>query len=208
MPDRKLFYVQASPRGEKSASLRVAGAFVAALKRREPGLAVEELELFKTRLPEFDRVASQGKYAIIHGTEAAPEVKAAFGKVAELIERFKAADLYVFAVPMWNFGIPYVLKHFLDLVLQPTYTFAAGKDGYRGLLSGKKAFVAYARGGDYGEDAAVDFQKRYLEFALGFMGIKDVSSVIAQPMLAAGPEVAASKLAEASRRAEELAATF
>jgi LacI family transcriptional regulator len=35
------------------------------------------------------------------------------------VARFLAADRLLFSVPMWNAGIPYVLKQFIDVVSQP-----------------------------------------------------------------------------------------
>ncbi len=45
---------------------------------------------------------------------------------------------------MWNAGVPYILKQFIDVVSQPGMVF--GFDavaGYTGLLRGKKAAVIY-----------------------------------------------------------------
>jgi FMN-dependent NADH-azoreductase len=70
--------------------------------------------------------------------------------------------------------------------------------------------IAFARGGDYHEadPNAVDFQKRYLELVLGFIGITDVRSVIVEPTLAGGPEVANQKTEAAIVQAKKLAETF
>ena len=56
-----------------------------------------------------------------------------------MIERFKGADKYLFSLPMWNFGIPYKLKHYIDVLVQPTYTFSfSPKEGYKGLVTRKE----------------------------------------------------------------------
>jgi len=204
----RLLYLQASPRGAESVSARVAGAFIATYQTHHPDVEIDSLDLFAEDLPPFDHTAAQGKYAIIHGTQASPAVQAAFARVVAVIDGFRAADLYVFAVPMWNFGIPYRLKHYLDLVIQPTYTFAVAEGGYAGLLHDKRAVAVYARGGDYEGNDAVDFQKRYLEFALGFMGIQDVTSIVVQPTLAGGPATAQERIDAAVKRAQEIAATL
>ncbi len=39
-------------------------------------------------------------------------------------DRFAAADHYLFSVPMWNHGVPYILKQFIDVVSQPGLIFA------------------------------------------------------------------------------------
>jgi len=111
---------------------------------------------------------------------------------------------------MWNLGIPYPLKHLIDVIIQPTYTFPYDPAaGYTGLLTGRPAVVVYARGGAYeGDSASLDLQRPYLEQALGFMGITDVQSVLVEPTLMGGPDVAEQVLADARRQAADLAKTF
>ena len=207
---KHILCIQASPRGNQSASIAAADMFLDALREVSPAIRVTTLNLFEAKLPAFDRAAAEGKYAILHGTPVPAEVKPAFAGAVRLIDQFKAADGYVFAIPMWNFGIPYVLKQYVDLIVQPTYTFAVDGGGYRGLVTGKKAVAVYARGGDYSDPAAaaVDFQKRYMDHILGFIGITDVRSVIVQPTLAAGPDTAQAKLAAATAELRTLARTI
>ena len=45
---------------------------------------------------------------------------------------------------MWNAGIPYILKQFIDVVSQPGMVFGFDPEpGYTGLLTGRKAAVVY-----------------------------------------------------------------
>jgi len=207
----KVLYVQASPRGARSHSIAVADAFIESYREAHPDDEIVTLNVFTADLPAFDGAAVQAKYTILHGQQHSPEELAAWKTVEAVIEQFKSADKYIFAVPMWNFGIPYRLKQYVDLLVQPRYTFSFSPDeGYKGLVVGKPVFVAYARGGDYGdvnEAANVDFQKRYLEAILGFIGLTDIRSVVCQPTMAGGPDVAAEKhkaaVAEARNSAKE-----
>jgi FMN-dependent NADH-azoreductase len=48
-------------------------------------------------------------------------------------------DLLFIATPMWNFGIPSLLKAWIDLVVRPGRTFNYAKDSVVGLAKGKKA---------------------------------------------------------------------
>ena len=36
-----------------------------------------------------------------------------------MVNRLRDADAVLIATPMWNFGIPYKLKHWIDLITQP-----------------------------------------------------------------------------------------
>lgn len=204
-----LLYVQASPRLERSHSRAVADAFVAEYGRLHPGDRVETLDLFRADLPPFDGLAVQAKYTILHGQKHTAEELAAWRAVEAVIAPFKAADKYAFAVPMWNFGIPYRLKQYLDLLIQPGYTFSfSPASGYTGLVTGKRAFVAYASGGEYAAGSGAesyDLQSRYFQLALGFMGITDVRTVTVAPTL--GPEAAALR-ARAVAQARQMAGEF
>ena len=72
------------------------------------------------------------------------EQAAAWQAAKSTFERFAAADEYLFTVPMWNHGIPYILKQFIDVVSQPGMVFSFDPEaGYTGLLTGKKAAVIY-----------------------------------------------------------------
>jgi len=208
----KLLCIQASPRGARSHSVAVADAFVEAYRKAHPGDEVATLNVFTAALPAFDGLAVQAKYTILHGQKHTPEEVEAWKAVEAVISEFKSADKYLLAVPMWNFGIPYRLKQYLDVLIQPGYTFSFSPEtGYTGLVTGKPAFVVYARGGEYpeGSDAAAfDLQKKYLELALGFMGFTDIRSAVVEPTLMGGPDTAAQKQAAAIAQAREIARTF
>ncbi|OVE74749.1 FMN-dependent NADH-azoreductase [bacterium E08(2017)] len=206
----KILYIPASPRADHSNSRAVAEAFLEAYKAANPDDEIDTLDVFQEDLPPFDGDTLNAKYSIMQGQEHTAEQKEAWSTVEEIIERFKSADKYLLAVPMWNFGIPYRLKQYLDIIIQPGYTFAVGEDGYSGLLEGKKATVVYARGGAYseGEAANYDFQKRYLDLAFGFIGITDVESIVVEPMMAGGPEAAEEAKTAALEKATEAGKDF
>ena len=207
----KLLYIQASPQGGRSHSIQVADALLAAYRKAHPGDEVITIDLFRKDLPALDGPALDAKYAIMHGENPTPEQANAWKAVEAIIAEFISADKYLLAVPMWNFGIPYRLKHYLDILVQPTYTFSFSPEkGYEGLVKGKPCMIAFARGGDYHEadPNAVDFQKRYLELVLGFIGITDIRSVMVEPTLMGGPEVARQKTDAAIAQAQEMAEKF
>jgi len=207
----RLLYVEASPRKERSASIEVAKAFVEEYRKAHPGDEVDVMDLWATPLPEFDGEVIEAKYAILHGQAHTPGQKDAWKAVEALIARFKGSDKYLFSLPMWNFGIPYKLKHFIDVIVQPTYTFSfSPKDGYKGLVTGKKAAVVYARGGAYPAGSAgeaFDLQKKYMELFLGFIGFTDITPIVVEPTLGKPESVERTK-AEAAARARSAAGAF
>jgi len=207
----KVLYLQASPRAGRSHARAVADAFIEAYGGANPNDEIKTVDLFRAEIPAFDGLAVQAKYTILHGKEHTPEELEAWRAVEALIEEFTSADKYVLAVPMWNFGIPYRLKQYLDNLIQPGYTFSfSPEEGYAGLVTGKPAFIAYARGGEHsdGPTAAMDHQKSYLEMILGFIGITDIRSVVVEPTLMGGPDMAKERRADAVAQAVEIAANF
>lgn len=205
-----LLYIEASPRKQRSHSIKVADAFLDAYRSANPGDKVDTLDLWSTELPAFNGDMINAKYAVMHGAEPSSAEQTAWGEVEQICKRFTEADKYLFSVPMWNFGIPYVLKHYIDVITQPGFSWSFDPDaGYSGLVSGPVAAI-YSSGGAYHEGSgaeAFDQQKPYFEGWLGFIGLSDVSSVTVAPTLEAPDNVAVS-VNTANEEAKKLAATF
>jgi FMN-dependent NADH-azoreductase len=207
-----LLYIEASPRKERSASIKVSREFVDSYKNSHPDDWVEVLDLWEKKLSPFDGDIINAKYRILHGEPHTAAEKEAWRTVEDIINHFKGFDKYLFSLPMWNFGIPYILKHYIDILVQPGYTFSYSPDsGYTGLVTGKPVALIYARGGSYppgtpGE--AFDMQKRYMETILGFIGFNDFSSIVIEPTLMLGPEELAGMLEKKKSEARTLAEKF
>ncbi len=206
----KLLYLKCSPRMDRSHSVKAADAFVSEFSNRNPDWQVERVDIFKMDLPSFDGLTVEAKYLMLHGKEHDREHGQAWHEVEKVIEQFTSADKYVLAVPMWNFGVPYRLKQYIDVVVQPGYTFEVTDEGeYRGLLEGKKYIAVYARGGEYvGDKAAFDMQKSYVELIMGFMGIDKAEALIVEPTLMEGPETAKQKELEVIEEGKKRAGSF
>ena len=207
----RLLYIETSPRKDRSASIEAAKTFIGEYKRTHPEDVVETLDLWTTHLPEFDGHVIDSKYAILHGLEHTDEQRQAWKGVEDVIGQFTEADKYLFSLPMWNFGIPYKLKHYIDLIVQPGYTFSfSPEEGYKGLITDKPIAVIYARGGAYGSGTgseSYDLQKAYLEHILGFIGFKDFQTLLVEPTLVSPEDN--KKIMEAAReQAKAMAARF
>lgn len=184
----KLLHVSASPRGTASESLAIAATFVDTFSDVSPDIAVEHWDLWDGTLPPFGAAAAGAKMSIFAGQDPSGEQAAAWAAVHRTFERFAAADYYLFSVPMWNHGVPYILKQFIDIVSQPGLVFGFdGNTGYTGLITGKKAVVVYTSavyGDDRGPQFGVDFQAPYFNDWLRWAGITDVTQITFRPNLA------------------------
>jgi FMN-dependent NADH-azoreductase len=204
----KLLYIEASPRKDRSASIEVAQSFVSAFSEKGADNTVETLDLWNTVLPEFDGDTINAKYRVMHGENSTPEETLAWETIAAITDQFKEADHYLFSVPMWNFSIPYKLKHYIDVISQPGLTWSfSPESGYEGLVTGRSVTLVLARGGEYSsniEVQAMDFQKRYLEMILGFIGFKEINTVLIEPTLT-DPESKIKTISTARNQAINLA---
>ncbi|MGI9249084.1 MAG: FMN-dependent NADH-azoreductase [Woeseiaceae bacterium] len=214
----KLLYLEASPRGENSYSSRAAKVFLETYREENPDDVIDHHHLFEDEVPVFDREAADQKMEHIqnlikHGRGIEPVGK--WASVVEEIDRLKSADKILISSPMWNFSIPYVLKQWVDVIVQPALTFGVNREGkYVGLLRDKCMQLILASGSAYAdrfplaEDAPkTDFQTCYLEHIANYIGITDVRTIHVGPTEALPPDQVAenfeSKLDEARKAARE-----
>ncbi|MFA5147441.1 MAG: NAD(P)H-dependent oxidoreductase [Candidatus Omnitrophota bacterium] len=205
---KRLLHIIATPRGADSRTLKVSAVFLEELKKKYPDCAVDELNVSTEKLPSLTVQVVEGKYVLLGGRDLTGKLKTAWKEVERHIERFLAADIYLVSTPMWNFSIPYTLKQYIDVILQPRYLFRYTDKGAEGLVKGRKMVVITSRGGDYGPSSparAYDLQEPYLKTAFGFAGISDMTFINAEPMDALGPDVCKAKISEARSKARETA---
>jgi FMN-dependent NADH-azoreductase len=202
----RLLHVAASPRGQASESLQIATTFLSELRNIRPEVVVDTWNLWDGTLPEFGTAAAAAKMAVFAGADPAGDEAVAWASVQAAFTRLVTADYYLFSVPMWNHGIPYVLKQLIDVVSQPGLLFAFDpRNGYTGLLTGKKAVVVYTSavyGDGHDPRFGVDFQAPYFNEWLRWAGVRDVSEVYFRPNLVTADADAARQAAHAAAREE------
>jgi FMN-dependent NADH-azoreductase len=178
-----LLHISASPRKEHSITLAMAESFLATWKARHPDASVETMNVWEMDLLPFDGPALEAKYAGIAGVERTPEQVAVWQQIEALGERFHEADVLLFSVPMWNFGVPYRLKHLIDVVSQKDVLFTFDDRGLLGKLTGRRMVVLAARGASLGGHAAFDHQVSYLDTWAKMVGINVIESVVLERTL-------------------------
>jgi FMN-dependent NADH-azoreductase len=204
-PVHRLLHVVGSPRRENSESEAIAAAFLDAYRANHPAAEVDTLDLYTEPLPVYDEDKAAAKMQIFGGEHPDETV---WSSVRRVFERFDAADRYLFGVPMWNHGVPWALKHFIDTVTQPGMAFSFNPEvGYSGLLKGKTAVAIYT-GAVWGPGVSHafghDFHSTYFEDWLRFVGIDKIHSIRFQRNLT-GPSIDTDRYA-ARRHASELGA--
>ena len=171
-----LLHLNASPRGERSQSRKLSKAFVDSWFSAHPGDTVTYRDLGHHPVPLVDETMIA---AMFKPAEARSEADRAILKVSgELIDELMAADVYVFGIPMYNFGVPAGFKAYIDQIVRVGRTFSV--PDYRGLLAGKRLFLAMSAGQDYGVGTPLannDFVLPNLKAVFGFIGVGDASTV-------------------------------
>ena len=116
-----------------------------------------------------------------------------------LITELKSSDTLVMGVPMYNFGVPVVLKQWIDYIARAGQTFKYTDKGPVGLSGVKQAFVVIASGGTP-VASTMDHLSPYLKAILGFIGVETVHIIDA-----AGSKGATEKvITEAKAQVDEI----
>ena len=184
----KLLHLSCSPRSD-SVSGAGARAFIARFQQARPNWDIDVLDLWREGLPEFNSEMMAAKDAILARRTFTDAQRDAFAVIERMAVRFSLADRVLISTPMWNFGIPYKLKHYIDLINQPSLTFRFEPSrGYIPLLKDRPTVVVVASSGDFVTGmnrGRIDMATPYLRESLLFMGIRDVEFVQMGPT--AGP---------------------
>lgn len=115
-----------------------------------PSWDIDAMDIWRETLPEFDGDALEAKYARQSGRVFSSAQCDAFAELERMAMRFALADRVLISTPMWNFGIPYKLKQWFDLIVQPGLTFGFDPArGYFPLLQNRPTIVILASGSDF-----------------------------------------------------------
>lgn len=199
---KRVLMIEVSPRGEGSASRAVADTLAARLTHLYPSANLLRRDLAAEQIPHLDEATLRA----ISTKDPAETIrlKAAARQSDRLTEEVLESDLLVIATPMWNFGIPSVLKAWIDLVVRPGRTFRYSENGVTGLAKDKRAILILASGGVFtdGPWRPWDFVEPYLRQILQFVGIEDVQTVRVEGMNI--PALAKTAVQKAARAVEDL----
>jgi FMN-dependent NADH-azoreductase len=177
-----LFRLDASIRTEGSVSREVADTVVVAWSQTHPDAAVTRRDVGTNPLP-----ATAWQNAVTGGwvdpAQRTPQQHAAIAMATALADELIAADAYVIATPLYNYGVQPNLKAWLDLVITDP-RFAPGGEQP---LAGRPLVLVVARGGGYGEGTPKygwDHATPYLQRIFGEVFGMDVHLVEAELTLA------------------------
>jgi FMN-dependent NADH-azoreductase len=171
-----LLHIDSSPLYGRSVSRELTGAFVAQWKASHPDRRVVARDLTATPISP---ISAEWVSSVYTPEEArTPQQKELLSLSDSLLAELEQADEYVFGVPMHNFGVPSVLKLWIDQISRVGRTFSYADGIPKGLLVGKKATFIIATGGTYDvqtQMASFNFVEPYLRSVFGFLGVTDAT---------------------------------
>jgi FMN-dependent NADH-azoreductase len=200
-----LLHLDSSALGAASVSRQLTAEIVARQKALHPDMVVTYRDLAADPVLHFTGAHMAARMG---ATSDDVIMNADLVKGNGYMDELLAADILVIGAPMYNLSIPTTLKAWIDRIAVAGKTFQYTAAGAEGLLKGKKAFIASARGGVYSAGspaAALEHQESYLTGLLAFLGVTDVTIVRAEG-IAFGPEAKDAAIAKALQDIKAIAA--
>ncbi|APU12270.1 MULTISPECIES: FMN-dependent NADH-azoreductase [Actinoalloteichus] len=164
-----LFRLDASIRPEGSVTREIADAAQSVWQDARPGLPVVRRDLTADPIPS-DVWASAALSGFVPVEEQSADQRAARALATTLADELVAAEAYLFAVPLYNYGVSQHFKTWVDLILTDPRLGPGGEEA----IAGRPAVLITAQGGGYGPgtpkegwDHATPWMVRALSDVLG-----------------------------------------
>ncbi|MFA0815215.1 MAG: FMN-dependent NADH-azoreductase [Anaerofustis sp.] len=198
----KVLYIKANSKPEElSRTFRISNKFIEAYKKEHPQDEIQVIDLYKENLIFLPESSVLAHAMAATDAQNDPILKYAY--------QFLEADKYVFAEPLWNLGIPAVLKAYIDYISVSGVTFRYTAEGPVGMCQNKPAVNITGRGGTYSSGPMAEYEMgdRYLRTICRFLGICNFTTITAENLDVIGSDVDAI-VGKAIAEAEALAKKF
>jgi FMN-dependent NADH-azoreductase len=178
----KVLYIVGSPNpSDHSSSRQVAEFMLAELKKKQDDVTVDVRDVYADKPFVLDAVYLSALRKMQQQSAPTGEEAEALAKVGAEVDRFLQYDRYIVSLPLWNFGVPPLLKAYVDNIVVPGKTFRYTATGPVGLLAGtgKKLVIVQSSGGFYNEGPGLTLNhgSRYLEDIFRFIGIDQINTI-------------------------------
>ncbi|NVJ62369.1 MAG: NAD(P)H-dependent oxidoreductase [Gammaproteobacteria bacterium] len=173
----KILHIESSIFAHNGQSSQLSRRLIAQLKSQQPAVEVVEKHFAAAPVPHFD---ADFLTALNTKQEQRTEKQQQMVDFADQqIEDLESADILLIGLPMYNFGVPSMLKSWFDFVARAGVTFRYTENGPEGLVKNKKAIIVATRGGLY-KGTPADSQTTFVSTFLNFIGIEDIEWVYAE----------------------------
>lgn len=177
-----LLYIKANPKSDQeSRTFQIAGHFIKTYQDIHPQDKIITLDLYEEKVMPL----TSEEVILTHKNTSDEH------RIIQYANQFHQADKYVIADPLWNLSIPSILKAYIDYIMIAGINFKYTESGPVGLCGGKKAAHITSRGGVYSQEPMSGFEMgdRYLRTVLGFLGIHDFTTIVAEGLDIQGVDV-------------------
>ncbi|MEK5233657.1 FMN-dependent NADH-azoreductase [Lysinibacillus sp. FSL K6-0232] len=175
------------------------------------GVNVTTFDVFAEDMPYFGQDLFNAFGKVQNGGELTDVESRLLAAKQKAMDALTAADLVVFAFPLWNLTIPAPLQTFIDYVYQAGFTFKYDENGQLvSLMTDKKAIILNARGGYYSlpEAQPMEMSVNYIKNVVGgIFGMEIIEEVIIEGHNASpdqAQEIIANGLEEVKKVAQSL----
>ena len=172
------------------------------------GVNVTTYDVFAEDTPYFGQDLFNAFGKLASGEEMTDVEQRLLAAKQKAKDALSAADVVVFAFPLWNLTIPAKLQTFVDYVYEAGYAFKYDENGQAvQLMTDKKAIILSARGGVYStpEAAPMEMAANYMKNVFGgVFGMQIVDEVIIEGH-ASAPDQAETIIAEGLAKVAEVA---
>ena len=162
-------------------STKMYEAFVEEASQLE-GVTLSTFDVFEEDMPYFGQTLFDAFGKIQNGEKLNSEEAALMAAKQKAMDAITAADVIVWAFPLWNLTIPATLQTFIDYTFAAGFSFKYSPEGALiGLLNDKKTIILSARGGYYStaDAAPMEMAATYVKnVACGVYGMELLEEVI------------------------------
>lgn len=173
----KIIHVCANPKPvEQSVSKQMAARFFGKLMELNPDIELNNIDLYQEKPPFYSNDLFRRMWMTVFDPvyEPSKAEDAAINYASKQTSELKEADVLVLTTPMWNFGVPAVLKAWIDQVIAPGLMFEITDEGPKPLHNLTAIVLLVASGGVYKEDDDRDALTRLVRSTASFIGVNDV----------------------------------
>ncbi|MBY9079360.1 FMN-dependent NADH-azoreductase [Paenibacillus sp. HN-1] len=205
----KVLFIKSTPvEDEYSRSTQIARVFVKRYLELNPEDEIIELDLFNMDVPFIDLDILNAKTKLRTQAELTEAEAKKLEQMDRYTEQFVQADKYIVVSPLWNLGVPPVLKAYFDSVCWAGKTFRYTAHGAVGLLENKLGIHIHGCGGVYSNGGAIgQYADPYVTGVMKFMGVTMLPTLFVEGIDEA-PSEAETILAKARELAIDLAERF
>ncbi|MEH7484193.1 FMN-dependent NADH-azoreductase [Neobacillus drentensis] len=175
------------------------------------GVNVTTYDVFAEDMPYFGQDLFNAFGKLQSGEEMTDVEQRILAAKQKAMDALTAADVVVFAFPLWNLTIPAKLQTFIDYVYAAGFAFKYSETGQLiSLMTDKKAVILSARGGIYStpEAAPMEMAATYVKNVFGgVFGMEIVDEVVIEGHNAM-PDQAETIIAEGLAKVAEVAKNF